>query len=45
MPLTRRLPKRGFTNPFRVESQVVRLDDLSAARRGEVTPDRWRRRV
>jgi large subunit ribosomal protein L15 len=29
MPLTRRLPKRGFTNPFRVESQIVRLDDLS----------------
>ena len=28
MPITRRLPKRGFTNPFRVESQVVRLDDL-----------------
>ena len=29
MPLTRRLPKRGFTNPFRVESQVVRLDDAA----------------
>ncbi len=29
MPLTRRLPKRGFTNPFRVESQIVRLDDLA----------------
>jgi large subunit ribosomal protein L15 len=29
MPLTRRLPKRGFTNPFRVESQVVSLDDLA----------------
>ena len=29
MPLTRRLPKRGFTNPFRVEAQIVRLDDLS----------------
>jgi large subunit ribosomal protein L15 len=28
MPLTRRLPKRGFTNPFREESQLVRLDDL-----------------
>src|SRR5919106_3290634 len=23
MPLTRRLPKRGFTNEFRVEHQVV----------------------
>src|SRR5579883_1366261 len=29
MPITRRLPKRGFTNPFREESQIVRLDDLS----------------
>lgn len=28
MPMTRRIPKRGFTNPFREESQVVRLDDL-----------------
>src|SRR5678810_561036 len=29
MPLTRRLPKRGFTNPFKEEHQVVRLNDLS----------------
>jgi large subunit ribosomal protein L15 len=29
MPITRRLPKRGFTNPFREDSQVVRLDDLA----------------
>ena len=29
MPITRRLPKRGFTNPFREEPQVVRLDDLA----------------
>jgi large subunit ribosomal protein L15 len=28
MPLTRRLPKRGFTNIFRVEHQDVRLSDL-----------------
>ena len=28
MPLTRRLPKRGFTNIVRVEHQVVRLSDL-----------------
>jgi large subunit ribosomal protein L15 len=28
MPLTRRIPKRGFTNPYREESQVVRLNDL-----------------
>ncbi|MEO8829337.1 50S ribosomal protein L15 [Lapillicoccus sp.] len=31
MPLHMRLPKlRGFTNPFRVEYQVVNLDRLSA---------------
>jgi large subunit ribosomal protein L15 len=30
MPLTRRLPKRGFTNPFRVANQIVRLGDLNA---------------
>ncbi len=29
MPLTRRVPKRGFTNPFRVESQVVGIADLA----------------
>jgi large subunit ribosomal protein L15 len=28
MPLVRRLPKRGFTNIFRVEFQVVNLRDL-----------------
>lgn len=36
MPITRRLPKRGFTNPFREESQIVRLDDL-AKLEGEIT--------
>ena len=34
MPLTRRIPKRGFTNPFRVESQVVSLDDLAGLPEG-----------
>jgi large subunit ribosomal protein L15 len=29
MPLTRRLPKRGFTPPFREEPQVVALEDLT----------------
>jgi large subunit ribosomal protein L15 len=38
MPITRRLPKRGFTNPFREESNVVRLDQLSMVE-GEVTPE------
>jgi len=28
MPLVRRLPKRGFTNNFRIEFQVVNLRDL-----------------
>ena len=38
MKMTRRIPKRGFTNPFRVESQVVTLDDLTALPEGaEVT--------
>lgn len=40
MPLTRRVPKRGFTNPFRVESQVVTLDDLAGLPAGaEVTAE------
>jgi large subunit ribosomal protein L15 len=30
MPMTRRIPKRGFHNPARVESQIVRLGDLEA---------------
>jgi large subunit ribosomal protein L15 len=29
MKMTRRIPKRWFTNPFRVESQVVTLGDLA----------------
>jgi len=38
MPLTRRIPKRGFTNIFRVESQVVSFDDLTRLPKGsEVT--------
>jgi large subunit ribosomal protein L15 len=42
MPITRRLPKRGFTNPFREESQIVRLDDieqLGASGASEVSRD------
>ena len=43
MPMTRRLPKRGFTNMFRVESQVVSLEDLSRIPEGmEVTPESLR---
>ncbi len=38
MPLTRRIPKRGFTNPFRVAYEVVGLADL-AALGGDITPE------
>src|SRR5215208_3139209 len=38
MPLTRRVPKRGFTNPFREESQLVRLSDLERVS-GDVTAE------
>ena len=41
MPLTRRLPKRGFTNPFRQEANVVRLDQLSSIG-GDVTEESLR---
>jgi large subunit ribosomal protein L15 len=37
MPITRRLPKRGFTNPFREESQIVRLDDIEQLGASEVS--------
>jgi large subunit ribosomal protein L15 len=30
MPLHRRVPKRGFHNPFRIEYEVVNLDQLAA---------------
>jgi large subunit ribosomal protein L15 len=38
MPMYRRLPKRGFTNPFRVEAQVVNLVDLKKVSAAEVSP-------
>ena len=41
MPLHRRVPKRGFHNPFREEFQVVNLDTLSERFDAgvEITPD------
>ncbi|MGA3173359.1 MAG: 50S ribosomal protein L15 [Syntrophorhabdales bacterium] len=30
MPLTRRIPKRGFKNPFRKEYAIVKVGDLQA---------------
>jgi large subunit ribosomal protein L15 len=40
MPLQRRLPKRGFRNPFRIEMSVVNLSQLEELPSGsEVTPE------
>jgi large subunit ribosomal protein L15 len=46
MPLHRRVPKRGFTNPFRVEYAVVNLDTLAEVFEAgsSVTPDLLRER-
>lgn len=46
MPLHRRVPKRGFTNIFRVEYAVVNLDTLGEVfdAGSEVTPDVLRER-
>ena len=38
MPMYRRLPKRGFTNPFRVAAQVVNLKQLERVTGDELTP-------
>ncbi len=40
MPLQRRLPKRGFHNPFRIEMSVVNIEQLEPFPSGsEVTPE------
>jgi large subunit ribosomal protein L15 len=46
MPLHRRVPKRGFHNPFRVEYAVVNLDVLAEVfdAGSAVTPDLLRQR-
>jgi large subunit ribosomal protein L15 len=45
MPLHRRVPKRGFTNIFRVEYDVVNLSDLDRFDAGDsVTPQELARR-
>src|SRR6187549_3020293 len=46
MPLHRRVPKRGFHNPFRTEYVVINLDTLGAAFEAgaTVTPDVLRER-
>ena len=38
-PLYRRLPKRGFTNPFKVTAQTVNLRQLSKLAGTELTPE------
>ena len=46
MPLHRRVPKRGFHNPFRIEYAVVNLDTLAEVFEAgsSVTPDLLRER-
>ena len=46
MPLHRRVPKRGFHNPFREEYEVVNLDTLAERFDAgvEVTPELLRER-
>jgi large subunit ribosomal protein L15 len=40
MPLQRRLPKRGFHNPFRIEMAIVNVGQLDMLPSGsEVTPE------
>ncbi len=40
MPLQRRLPKRGFHNPFRIEMAVVNLSQIELLPAGqEITPE------
>src|SRR5437870_13478177 len=40
MPLQRRIPKRGFHNPFKVAVSVINLDQLETFASGsEITPD------
>jgi large subunit ribosomal protein L15 len=39
MPLHRRMPKRGFTNIFRQEFNIVNLEKLSAVGETTITPD------
>ncbi len=43
MPLHRRLPKRGFTNIFKTEYEVVNLDRLAELGEKEITPETLRK--
>jgi large subunit ribosomal protein L15 len=44
MPLHRRLPKRGFTNVFRKEYNIVNLEKLAAIGETTITPEVLRNR-
>ena len=37
MPIQRRVPKRGFKNPFRTEYEIINLDDIQALEENDVT--------
>ena len=43
MPLHRRLPKRGFTNIFKTEYEVVNLERLASLGETEITPELLRK--
>jgi large subunit ribosomal protein L15 len=45
MPVQRRLPKRGFKNPTRVEYQVVAVGRLDAVAAGTTVDREWLRRA
>jgi large subunit ribosomal protein L15 len=43
LPLAKRVPKlRGFTNPFRVEYQVINLDTIQESGLDEISPETLR---
>lgn len=39
MPLQRRVPKRGFKNPFRTEYEIVNIEAIAALEEDDITPD------
>jgi large subunit ribosomal protein L15 len=39
MPLQRRVPKRGFRNPFRTEFEIVNLRELEGLEEDTITPE------
>jgi large subunit ribosomal protein L15 len=39
MPIQRRVPKRGFKNPFRTEYEIVNLGDIEGLEEADITPE------